>query len=103
MEVKVFKSGLLQTNTYIVIKENNCLIIDPAFAYDKVSGFIDKNKYNVLAILLTHGHFDHIADAEYLARLYGCKIYICKDDLELIYDSSLNGSKRYLRKDITIF
>lgn len=103
MEVKVFKSGLLQTNTYLVIKDNSCIIIDPAFSYDLVTKFIDKSKYNVLAILLTHGHFDHIVDAESLARLYNCKIYIGKEDLELIYDSSLNGSKRYLRKDITIF
>ena len=102
MEVKVFKSGLLQTNTYLVVKENNCIIIDPAFAYESVFKYISKNGYKVLAILLTHGHFDHIQDANDLARYYNCKIYIAQNDLELIYDATLNGSKKYLRKEIVI-
>jgi glyoxylase-like metal-dependent hydrolase (beta-lactamase superfamily II) len=102
VEVKVFKSGLLQTNTYLVIKENNCIVIDPAFAYDKITRYIDKYKLRLLGVLLTHGHFDHIADASDVADKYNCKIYIAKNDLELIFDSHINGSKKYLRKDITI-
>ena len=36
MEIKIFKSGLLQTNAYLIIKEDNCIVVDPAFAYDKI-------------------------------------------------------------------
>ena len=102
MEVKIFKSGLLQTNTYLVIKENNCIVIDPAFAYDKITHYIDKHKLRLLGVLLTHGHFDHIADASEIAARYNCKIYMSKKDLDMVFDSRLNGSKKYLRKDITI-
>ena len=102
MEVKIFKSGLLQTNTYLVIKENNCIVIDPAFAYDKITHYIDKHKLRLLGVLLTHGHFDHIADASEIAARYNCKIYMSKKDLDMVFDSRLNGSKKYLRKDITL-
>ena len=102
MEVKIFKSGLLQTNTYLVIKEDNCLVIDPAFAYDKITQYVDKHKLRMLGVLLTHGHFDHIADASDIANKYNCKIYIGKKDLDMIFDATLNGSKKYLRKDIVI-
>lgn len=102
MQVKVIKSGLLQTNSYIVSIEHNCIIIDPAFGYDEITNYVMENKYKVLGILLTHGHFDHIECCNKLAKLYGCRIYINKEDLELVLDPILNGSKRYLRKEIVI-
>jgi glyoxylase-like metal-dependent hydrolase (beta-lactamase superfamily II) len=102
MEIKIFKSGLLQTNAYLIIKEDNCIVVDPAFAYDKITQYIDSNNLTLLGILLTHGHFDHISDANDIASKYKCKIYISKKDLDMIYDSNLNGSKKYLRKDIVI-
>lgn len=102
MEVKVIKSGMLQTNTYIVSIDNNCVIIDPAFAYQEIVDYIGGKDFKVLAILLTHGHFDHIDCTDQLVRIYGCKVYLGKDDVELVLNSQLNGSKKYLRKDITI-
>ena len=102
MEVKVIKSGLLQTNSYIVSMEKNCVIIDPAFAYQNIVDYISLHNLNVLGILLTHGHFDHIDASDALAKLYECHVYIGKDDVELVLDSNLNGSKRYLRRDMRL-
>lgn len=102
MEVKVIKSGLLQTNTYVVSKENNCIIIDPAFGYDEIVSYINSKGYRVLAILLTHGHFDHIGACNDLARLYNCRVYIGKDDVEIVVNPDLNGARRYAKKDIIV-
>ena len=102
MEVKVIKSGLLQTNSYVVSIDNNCVIIDPAFAYQDIVDYIQAKNVKVLAILLTHGHFDHIDATDSLAKLYQCHVYIGKDDVELVLDSNLNGSKKYLRRDMTL-
>ena len=102
MEVKVIKSGLLQTNTYIVSIDKNCIIIDPSFAEEDIRDYVYENGYNVLAILLTHGHFDHIEASNSLAKLYGCKVYLNKEDLELVLDAKLNGSTRYSRKEIVV-
>jgi glyoxylase-like metal-dependent hydrolase (beta-lactamase superfamily II) len=102
MEVKVIKSGLLQTNTYIVSIENNCIIIDPAFAKDSVIEYVKNKDLRVLAILLTHGHFDHIDSCNALARLYDCKVYIGRGDVNSVIDSTLNGGKKYLRADTSV-
>ena len=102
MEVKVIKSGLLQTNTYIVSKEHNCIIIDPAFACNDINEYIANNNLKVLGILLTLGHFDHIDSCNTLAKQYSCKVYIGENDLNIVSDPNLNGSRRFLKRDIII-
>ena len=102
MQVKVIKSGLLQTNSYVVSIDNNCIIIDPAFACDEINEYILNNGYKVLAILLTHGHFDHIVCSNDLAKQYRCKVYVAKNDFDMVVDPVLNGSRRYLKKDIIV-
>ena len=102
MEVIVIKSGLLQTNTYIVSKESNCIIIDPAFGYNQIIKYVEEKKFKVLGILLTHGHFDHIEACNDLANKYNCKVYISINDLSLLLDPVLNGSKRYLKRELSV-
>ena len=102
MNVKVIKSGSLETNTYIVSKDNNCIIIDPAFAFNDINDYILDNNLKVLGILLTHGHFDHIDCCNALAKRYDCRVYLSIHDLELVLDPLLNGSRRYLRRDIIL-
>ena len=102
MEVKVIKSGLLKTNTYVLNKDGKCVIIDPAFAYQEIVEYIEETNLLVLGILLTHGHFDHIEACNDLAQKYGCKVYISINDLKIVTDSEANGGKRYLKKDISV-
>lgn len=71
MEIKVLKLGVLRTNCYIVIKSNKCLIIDPASDADKI---IDACKnYEVVGILVTHHHFDHVLALEDIEKYYNLK------------------------------
>lgn len=71
MEIKKLVLGTLKTNCYIVIKNQDCLIIDPA---DQARKIIDACKvYNVKGILVTHHHFDHILALEELEVYYNLK------------------------------
>lgn len=71
MKIKILKLGVLSTNCYIVIKNNKCLIIDPA---DNAEKIIDECKnYKVVDILVTHHHFDHILALETLEKYYNLK------------------------------
>ncbi len=71
MEIKKLVLGELDTNCYILIKDNNCLIIDPASDKDII---IDACKeYNVKGILVTHHHFDHVLALEDLEKHYNLK------------------------------
>lgn len=60
--IKTIKVGYLQTNCYILIKDNNALIIDPGDEAEKIKE-ATKN-LNIEAILITHHHFDHVGALE---------------------------------------
>lgn len=74
MDIRVFKSGLMANNTYVLEQDGVCAIIDPARRNTKLFDYIDGKK--VEYILLTHGHFDHVWDAGKLRDLTGAKIAI---------------------------
>lgn len=71
MEIKKLVLGALHTNCYIVIRNQDCLIIDPA---DCAKEIIDACKnYHVRGILVTHHHFDHVLALEELEKYYKLK------------------------------
>lgn len=65
--------GDYQTNCYILSIGQDCLVIDPGDEYDKIKNRIS-NK-NVLAVLLTHRHFDHIGALDLVSNNGKLKIY----------------------------
>lgn len=77
--------GEYQVNCYIVHKEDSkdCLILDPGYEADTILDYVEKNGLNPVAILLTHGHFDHVGAVGDVAAETDCPIYICADDLRL--------------------
>lgn len=58
MEIIKVVTGALDENCYILKQNNTCLVIDPGDDYPKIKDQIGDCK--VLAVLLTHSHFDHI-------------------------------------------
>lgn len=66
MKIKKITTGILEENCYILSENNTCLVIDPGSDYPKIKEAIEKDK--VLAILITHMHFDHIGALEELLQ-----------------------------------
>ena len=54
--------GIYQTNCYFVYRENSdkVLVFDPADHGEKIEEALGQHGLHTAAILLTHGHFDHI-------------------------------------------
>lgn len=102
MEIKMIKTGLLQENTYIVSKDNFCLVIDPGDDLYKINDYLNSKNLKTKAILLTHGHFDHIGVAKELSLIENCNIYASLFEKEIIEDASKNGSSKYLKKKIEL-
>ena len=68
MVIDTVKVGSLQTNCYILKKDNKCLIIDPGADYESIK---EKLKdLEILGILITHSHFDHVGALEDIANEY---------------------------------
>lgn len=91
--IKKLILGSMQTNCYVVYNENHdCVIIDPGANGQKVAKYIEQNELNLKAVLLTHGHFDHIGAVDYLYSKYQCPIYTHQESFELLNHSELNLS-----------
>jgi len=73
MRVKSVKVGFLNTNCYILIKGNDCLIIDPGDESDKIINEV--GNLNVVGIIITHYHFDHIGALDEIKNKYNVLVY----------------------------
>lgn len=93
MTIHHFIAGALQVNCYILISnKNNAVIIDPGAQGEDIVNFCKKQGVTVKKILLTHGHFDHIGGVAEIVKETGAKVYIHKEDGELLNNSALNGA-----------
>ncbi len=80
-------------NCYIVCNDlKQSIIIDPGSNYEEIIDFVKQKGLNVLGVLLTHGHYDHIFSCKKLQEL-GYKIYISKFDEIMCSDENLNFAK----------
>ena len=77
--------GLLAENCYLVHEDgrNDTVVIDPGDDGDAINAALTAYGLTPAAVLVTHGHFDHVNAANMLARR-GCKIYMSKADEPLI-------------------
>lgn len=72
MKVEIVITGELEENCYIITKNNKTLVIDPGDDYPKIKKKLD-NK-NVVGVLLTHRHNDHIASLDKLLKDYDVEV-----------------------------
>lgn len=93
MQVIKLVAGPVGTNIYIFYQEGNqqAVVVDPEDA-NKILQCLKAEHLNCQAILLTHGHFDHIAGADALREATGAPLYVHADDAALLSDASKNGS-----------
>ena len=77
--------GAYQTNCYILHQEDSssCVVIDPGYTPEVVLSFLEGQGVTLEAILLTHGHFDHVGAVRDLAAETGCKVYLNPADLSM--------------------
>ena len=100
MKVKQLTLGAMASNCYIVKKDEKVLIIDPGSTPETIISNISENE-EVVAVLLTHGHFDHIGALDEIVNKYKCPVYLSKDEKKLIYDSSLSFHLQKVESNLT--
>ncbi|MEG0189893.1 MAG: MBL fold metallo-hydrolase [Lachnospiraceae bacterium] len=97
MKVEQFSIGIISTNCYLVCNEETkeIVIIDPGACPKYLLSHIKTEGYIPQAILLTHGHFDHIMGIDGFLEQYEIPVYVYEEEQALIADSRLNESSVY--------
>ncbi len=96
MKIDYLILGGYQTNCYVLRKDDSakeCIIIDPGLEAEELIEFLEEVKLNPVAVILTHGHIDHIAGVTALrSRFPEIKVYIHKHDAEMLTNPNINLS-----------
>lgn len=96
LKMSIYPVGPIQTNCYMIEDESkNCLIIDPGEEGSKLIQKVNENGLKPVAILLTHGHFDHLGAVDPVRDAFNIPVYIHEIEKDTLTDPVQNGSVRY--------
>jgi hydroxyacylglutathione hydrolase len=84
MQVNKYSLGELQANCYLLTIDNQCLIIDPADEGSFILEEIQRRNLKLVAMLATHGHFDHLMAVGEIQLSFNVPLYVNKADNFLI-------------------
>ncbi len=82
MLIKTIPVGQLETNCYVVTDEASlrCAVIDPGDESNTILDYLEDHRLRCEAILLTHGHYDHVGAVAAVAEETGAKVYMNRRD-----------------------
>ena len=118
LQIKIFQVNPLGANCVVLWEDGGaprpeaatdlpCAIVDPGFyrpdEEDMVLDFLRDNRLTPDAILLTHGHFDHIWSVASLVKRFGCPAYLSVADDPIVRASSSFLERLQLGKDVEPF
>lgn len=89
--------GMVSTNVYLAVNQETkeAFLVDPADRADYIEKWIAEEGVSVKAILLTHGHYDHIGAVMELKKKLQVPVYAMEAEDVVLRDPSLNHSGAY--------
>ena len=86
--------GSVCTNCYFLKNKETgeLLIVDPGDEAKRIKKFIEDQELHPVAILLTHGHFDHVMAVDSVRAAYHIPVYAAEAEKETMQDASINLS-----------
>ncbi len=91
MEIISLISPDYRSNTHLAVSNGKCIIIDSGLDVSVIENSITEHSLKPVAILLTHGHFDHIFSLDLIREKYDIPVYIHAEDREMLTDSMKNA------------
>lgn len=97
MKIEQYVIGMIGTNCYVVSNEETkeCFLVDPAVCPEWLVAKIRDQGLQLKAILLTHGHFDHIMGIDGFLDAFPVPVYVHEKEQLLLNDAEYNCSANY--------
>ena len=94
MEIATCVVGPVRTSCYLLAngESKKVIIVDPGSSPEIIKAKIEKEGLTPVAIILTHGHFDHILAVKDIASAYSISVYANEDEREVLLNDHLNLS-----------
>lgn len=96
MKIDCLVLGAYETNCYVLRHSDaskDCLVIDPGLRAEELVAFLREHRLNATAVVLTHGHADHIAGVTLLRETFlRAKVYIHRLDAHMLTEPESNLS-----------
>lgn len=104
MKIIRIAGGPLPTNCYLLTDEATGIsaVVDPGFESRELDDAV-RAAGGVQAILLTHGHFDHICGVKRIRDLTGAKVYMYAEEIMFVSDPALNLSGMFVGENLPQF
>lgn len=97
VKIEKFVIGIISTNCYLVINDDKkeAVVIDPGACPGYFADHIRSEGLTIKAVLLTHGHFDHILGLGKFLKEFDVPVYAHEAEKVLLTDGRVNGSRSY--------
>ncbi len=102
MELEIFVANAIREKAYLLYDENTkkAICVDPGNNDTLIADFVKEKQLDLVYILLTHGHFDHIMGVKFLKE-FGAKVVAHNDEDEILKNTQINGGAMY-NMDVTV-
>lgn len=94
MEIVKIVNDKTSQNSYLIVKDNNAILIDAGVVVSKIEEALNVFSYKpkLNAVFLTHAHFDHIIELDNIIKKFDCPVYIFKSGKSMLYKEDQNMS-----------
>lgn len=92
MKIQMIRNAIAAENTYFITNDEATIIIDPGSETKEILDLIDGLEKPVVAILLTHTHYDHIMSVDAVRDKTGAPLYVSELEADWLYTPTLNLS-----------
>lgn len=94
MEIVKMVEDKMGQNSYLVVKEDNAILIDGGISVSVIEENLKvyTPKPKIRGVFVTHCHFDHIRELDSIIDKYKCCVYIAKEGKKMLYDANKNLS-----------
>jgi hydroxyacylglutathione hydrolase len=98
------RNGVLGTNSYLcpTSAPGACLLIDPGFDRDAIAAKLEESGMVPVAILCTHGHFDHLGSADHFRQRFGVRVHVHEADWKTASSSNFLMMAFRLKERVTV-